>query len=43
MKGRRKMKSFELASDEDAKFVTKSTYNVSDMEHHVAVPHNVDT
>ena len=43
MKRRRKMKSFELASDDDAKFVTKRIYNVSDMEPQVAVPHNADT
>ena len=43
MKGRRKMKSFELGSDEDAKYTSKRTYNVSDMEPQVAVPHNVDT
>lgn len=43
MKGRRKMESFKLESDDDAVFVTRRTYNVSDMEPQVAVPHNVDT
>ena len=43
MKGRRKMKPFTLESDEDAVFEAKRSYNVSDMEPQVAVPHNVDT
>jgi 3-isopropylmalate/(R)-2-methylmalate dehydratase large subunit len=43
MKGRRKMKSFELGSDDDATYDIKRTYKVSDMEPQVAVPHNVDT
>jgi 3-isopropylmalate/(R)-2-methylmalate dehydratase large subunit len=42
MKGRRKMKPFELESDEDATFAERRTYDVSDMEPQVAVPHNVD-
>ena len=42
MKGRGKMKPFDLASDDDAKFTEKRTYNVSDLEPQVAVPHNVD-
>jgi 3-isopropylmalate/(R)-2-methylmalate dehydratase large subunit len=42
MKGRRKIKPFDLASDDDAKFAEKRTYNVSDLEPQVAVPHNVD-
>ena len=43
MKGRRKIKPFDLASDDDAKFAEKRTYDVSDLEPQVAVPHNVDT
>jgi len=43
MKRRRKMKSFPLESDDDASYVTKRSYTVSDMEPQVAVPHNVDT
>ncbi len=43
MKGRRKMKSFDLMSDEDATYASRRTYSVSDMEPQVAVPHNVDT
>jgi 3-isopropylmalate/(R)-2-methylmalate dehydratase large subunit len=43
MKGRRKMKSFPLESDDDADYGAKRSYNVSDMEPQVAVPHNVDT
>ncbi|RPI40019.1 MAG: homoaconitate hydratase family protein, partial [Methanoregulaceae archaeon] len=43
MKGRRKMKPFELDSDEDASFAEQRAYNVSDLEPQVAVPHNVDT
>jgi 3-isopropylmalate/(R)-2-methylmalate dehydratase large subunit len=43
MKDRRKMKPFALESDDDATFVQKKTYNVSDLEPQVAVPHNVDT
>jgi len=43
MKGRRKMKPFALASDADAKYIQKRTYNVSDLEPQVAIPHNVDT
>ena len=43
MKGRRKVKPFELASDADAKYAEKRTYNVADLEPQVAVPHNVDT
>ncbi|WP_321506488.1 3-isopropylmalate dehydratase large subunit [uncultured Methanoregula sp.] len=43
MKGRRKMKPFELDSDPDAKFSEKRSYNVSNLEPTVAVPHNVDT
>jgi 3-isopropylmalate/(R)-2-methylmalate dehydratase large subunit len=43
MKGRRKMKPFDLASDVDAKFAEKRTYDVSDLEPQVAIPHNVDT
>jgi 3-isopropylmalate/(R)-2-methylmalate dehydratase large subunit len=43
MKGRRKMKPFPLESDADASFVQKKTYNVSDLEPQVAIPHNVDT
>ena len=43
MKGRRKMKPFELDSDPDAKFAEIRTYTVSDLEPTVAVPHNVDT
>jgi 3-isopropylmalate/(R)-2-methylmalate dehydratase large subunit len=43
MKGRRTMKSFPLESDDDASFVTKRSYTVTDMEPQVAVPHNVDT
>ena len=43
MKGRRKIKPFELESDEDASFVQKKTYSVSNLEPQVAVPHNVDT
>ena len=43
MKGRRKMKPFELASDDDAKFAERRSYNVSDLEPQVAIPHNVDT
>jgi 3-isopropylmalate/(R)-2-methylmalate dehydratase large subunit len=42
MRGRRKMKSFDLASDDDAKFAEKRAYNVADLEPQVAVPHNVD-
>jgi 3-isopropylmalate/(R)-2-methylmalate dehydratase large subunit len=42
MKGRRKMKPFTLDSDEDAHFIEKRAYDVSDMEPQVAVPHNVD-
>ncbi len=38
MKGRRKMKPFELDSDEDAKFISKRIYNVSDLEPQVAFP-----
>ena len=37
------MKPFELDSDEDAKFAEQRSYNVSDLEPQVAVPHNVDT
>ena len=43
MKGRRTMKSFALESDDDARYVSKRSYTVSDMEPQVAVPHNVDT
>ena len=43
MKGRRRMKSFELGSDDDANYISRCTFNVSDMEPQVAVPHNVDT
>ena len=43
MKGRRKMKPFDLDSDPDASFAEKRTYNVADLEPTVAVPHNVDT
>jgi 3-isopropylmalate/(R)-2-methylmalate dehydratase large subunit len=43
LKGRRKMKPFELKSDDDASFIQKRTYDVSDLEPQVAVPHNVDT
>ena len=43
MKGRRKMKPFELDSDEDAKFAERRPYNVTDLEPQVAIPHNVDT
>ena len=43
VKGRRKMKPFGLESDNDASFVQKKTYNVSDLEPQIAVPHNVDT
>jgi 3-isopropylmalate/(R)-2-methylmalate dehydratase large subunit len=43
MKGRRKMKPFELDSDEDATFAERRSYDVSDLEPQVAVPHNVDT
>jgi len=43
MKGRRTMKPFPLESDNDASYVTKRSYPVSDMEPQVAVPHNVDT
>jgi 3-isopropylmalate/(R)-2-methylmalate dehydratase large subunit len=43
MKGRRKMKPFPLKSDDDADYVTKRSYDVSDLEPQVAVPHNVDT
>ena len=43
MKGRRKMKPFALESDEDASFARKMTYDVSDLEPQVAVPHNVGT
>ncbi|ABS56589.1 3-isopropylmalate dehydratase [Methanoregula boonei 6A8] len=42
MKGRRKITPFALASDDDAKFAEKRTYNVADLEPQVAVPHNVD-
>ena len=42
MKGRRKIKPFDLASDDNAKFAEKRTYDVSDLEPQVAVPHNVD-
>jgi len=43
MKGRRKMKPFTLKSDPDAGFAEKRSYDVSDLEPQVAVPHNVDT
>jgi 3-isopropylmalate/(R)-2-methylmalate dehydratase large subunit len=43
MKRRRKMKSFQLESDLDAVFAAERSYNVSDLEPQVAVPHNVDT
>jgi 3-isopropylmalate/(R)-2-methylmalate dehydratase large subunit len=43
MKGRRKMKPFELESDRGAAFAEKRRYTVSDLEPTVAVPHNVDT
>jgi len=43
MKGRRKMQPFELDSDKDAVFAEKRSYDVSDLEPQVAVPHNVDT
>ena len=42
MKGRRKMKPFDLASDDDAKYAEKRTYNAADLEPQVAIPHNVD-
>jgi 3-isopropylmalate/(R)-2-methylmalate dehydratase large subunit len=42
MKGRRKMKPFALASDADADFAGTRSYDVSDLEPQVAVPHNVD-
>lgn len=43
IKERRKIKPFDLASDEDATFAERRTYDVSEMEPQVAVPHNVDT
>ncbi|MDD1704408.1 MAG: 3-isopropylmalate dehydratase large subunit [Methanoregula sp.] len=43
MKGRRKMKPFDLESDPDAKSAEKRSYDVSGLEPQVAVPHNVDT
>jgi 3-isopropylmalate/(R)-2-methylmalate dehydratase large subunit len=42
MKGRRKMKPFDLESDDGAKFAEKRVYDISDLEPQVAVPHNVD-
>jgi len=42
MKGRRSMKPFELSGDEDAKYAQKRSYDISDLEPQVAVPHNVD-
>ena len=43
MKRRRTIKPFPLTSDKDADFIDKRTYDVSEMEPQVAVPHNVDT
>jgi len=43
MKGRRKMKPFTLEGDPNAVYAEKRSYNVSDLEPQVAVPHNVDT
>jgi len=42
LKGKRKMKPFDLSSDEDAVFAQKRSYSISDLEPQVAVPHNVD-
>jgi 3-isopropylmalate/(R)-2-methylmalate dehydratase large subunit len=43
MKKRRKMSPFALGSDSDATFAETRSYDISDMEPQVAVPHNVDT
>jgi 3-isopropylmalate/(R)-2-methylmalate dehydratase large subunit len=42
MKKRRKMSPFTLKSDSDAQFAEIRSYDVSDMEPQVAIPHNVD-
>jgi 3-isopropylmalate/(R)-2-methylmalate dehydratase large subunit len=42
MKKRRKMRPFVLQSDSDALFAETRSYDVSDMEPQVAIPHNVD-
>ncbi|HIH27094.1 MAG TPA: 3-isopropylmalate dehydratase large subunit [Methanoregulaceae archaeon] len=43
MRGRRAMEPFTLASDPDAPYAGSRSYDVSDLEPQVAVPHNVDT
>jgi 3-isopropylmalate/(R)-2-methylmalate dehydratase large subunit len=43
MKERRAMKPFSLESDTDAVYVDKRSYDVSNLEPQVAIPHNVDT
>ena len=43
MKERRAMKPFSLESDADAVYADKRSYDVSDLEPQVAIPHNVDT
>jgi 3-isopropylmalate/(R)-2-methylmalate dehydratase large subunit len=43
MRGRRAMEPFTLASDPDAAYAGSRSYDVSDLEPQVAVPHNVDT
>ena len=43
MKKKRAMKPFSLESDADAVYAGKRSYDVSDLEPQVAVPHNVDT
>jgi 3-isopropylmalate/(R)-2-methylmalate dehydratase large subunit len=43
MKSRRNMKPFVLRSDRDADFAERRSYDVSNLEPQVAVPHNVDT
>jgi len=43
MKERRAMKPFSLESDADAVYADKRSYDVSDLESQVAIPHNVDT
>jgi 3-isopropylmalate/(R)-2-methylmalate dehydratase large subunit len=40
---RKGVRAFALASDKDAVFAEERTYDVSDLEPQVAVPHNVDT
>jgi len=42
MKKRRKMSPFIIESDSDAKFAETRSYDVSDLEPQVAIPHNVD-